>query len=512
MVCNGGEARAITETPDLGGAVFESSLAFPFFDYMRIPYQVVPTGRQSWLDGHTDRHPLRSCGELIWKERKAPRPTLRWPQFEAQHSPFNALIRPGAYRLGPIRIYGRVLPDDVCGPWLNDTGTRWERSSPILNERGYHVASEWRGDDGNRFVPYDPGEVIRNYWSEAYHDINGGRLGTLARQMAIPVYYRLRPMLPRASQIGMRRLFSKIQARAQFPRWPVETALHDFYALLLGHVTDVAGEAVPWLAPWPNGYSWAFVLTHDVETSIGYQNISVLRDLEVEYGYRSSWNLVPKRYAVDNAAVDALQRDGFEVGIHGLHHDGRDLASLSILAERLPLMREYASRWRAVGFRSPATQRVWAWMPLLGFDYDSSYPDTDPFEPQAGGCCTWLPYFNEDLVELPITLAQDHTLFTILGEPDGRLWIEKTDLLRLHGGMALIITHPDYMVDDRSIAAYRALLQRFAADPTAWRVLPSQVSAWWRRRTASQVQRTQGGWRVVGPAADEASITYARPS
>jgi hypothetical protein len=52
-------------------------------------------------------------------------------------------------------------------------------------------------------------------------------------------------------------------------------------------------------------------------------------------------------------------------------------------------------------------------MASLPFEYDSSYPDTDPFEPQPGGCCSWLPYFNGPLVELPITLPQDHTLFVI---------------------------------------------------------------------------------------------------
>jgi hypothetical protein len=62
-------------------------------------------------------------------------------------------------------------------------------------------------------------------------------------------------------------------------------------------------------------------------------------------------------------------------------------------------IRQYANRWGAVGYRSPATHRRWEWMPLLGFEYDSSYPDTDPFEPQPGGCCTWLPYFNDGLVE-----------------------------------------------------------------------------------------------------------------
>ena len=107
---------------------------------------------------------------------------------------------------------------------------------------------------------------------------------------------------------------------------------------------------------------------------------------------------------MDDETVAALTSAGFEVGVHGLYHDGRDLESERMLRKRLPEIRRYAERWRAVGFRSPATNRDWSLMPLLGFDYDSSFPDTDPFEPQAGGCCSLLPYFNGDLVELPITL------------------------------------------------------------------------------------------------------------
>ena len=52
----------------------------------------------------------------------------------------------------------------------------------------------------------------------------------------------------------------------------------------------------------------------------------------------------------------ALSADGFEVGVHGLYHDGRDLESLSILRERLPGMREAADameRRRASGRRRP---------------------------------------------------------------------------------------------------------------------------------------------------------------
>jgi hypothetical protein len=214
---------------------------------------------------------------------------------------------------------------------------------------------------------------------------------------------------------------------------------------------------------------------------------------------------------VEDDLIRDLAAQGFEVGIHGLYHDGKDLESLSTLVERLPAMREYAERWEASGFRSPATHRAWGWMSLLGFDYDSSYPDTDPFEPQSGGCCSVLPYFNQETVELPITLPQDHTLFVILGHSDGRLWAEKVNYLKSQGGIALIITHPDYLSHKGLLNAYRNLLQQVQGDPTVWRALPREVSSWWRRRAVSRLELKAGGWRVIGPAAGEARIVFTSP-
>jgi hypothetical protein len=149
-------------------------------------------------------------------------------------------------------------------------------------------------------------------------------------------------------------------------------------------------------------------------------------------------------------------------------------------------------------------------MGSLPFEYDSSYPDTDPFEPQPGGCCSWLPYLNGGIVELPITLPQDHTVFVILRR-DGRLWIDKSELIRAAGGMALLITHPDY-ADAAITRAYRELLAHFADDASAWRALPVEVSRWWRRRSRSRLEPAGDGWRVVGPARDEATILHTSPT
>ena len=154
--------------------------------------------------------------------------------------------------------------------------------------------------------------------------------------------------------------------------------------------------------------------------------------------------------------------------------------------------------------------RVWEWMPALGFDYDSSYPDSDPYEPIPGGCCSWLPFFNEQMVELPITLPQDHTLFVILRRGESA-WQAKADLLRSRGGMALVLTHPDYMLAEDRIAAYRRFLDAFRGDPAVWKALPREVSAWWRRRAATSLWADRRGWRAVGPAASEASIVFASP-
>jgi hypothetical protein len=466
--------------------VFVASAPFLFFDYFRVPYRVAAA------EGDLPSPPLPGWNRLCWGGSG---PSLFWP---------TELVTAASPRLrwvGGTPFFARLADVD-----LSSTG--WKPETSIVAEAGAAVASTWRDDDGNVLIPFDPGEAIRNLWSEAYLRPARGSVGGRAKRSAMWLYYRVRPAVPRRAQIALRRAFAQVQARTRFPSWPLETALLDLYSLLFRWIADLAPEPVPWIAPWPAGRSWALVLTHDVETAVGYEQIALLRDIELAAGHRSSWNLVPRRYDVDDATVVDLQRAGFEVGVHGLYHDGRDLESLATLRERLPEIRAYAERWRAVGFRSPATHRRWDLMPLLGFGYDSSYPDTDPWEPVSGGCLSLLPFFNEDLVELPITLPQDHTVFVILRKLDEALWLEKAQLVREHGGMALLITHPDYMLEPLLLEAYGRFLGAFADDDGVWRALPCEVADWWRRRGASRLERSKGAWRVVGLAADEAEIRY----
>jgi hypothetical protein len=467
--------------------LFVASRPVLVLDYFRTPYEVATDLTEHGLAE------LRSTSGG---------PALLWPAAPPGAPVAAELDVRGDGRRIPV--FARVVPDDAIRRLLDGRGEGWSVVGTVDDLDGRVLASVWQAADGSVALPFDPDEVVTSFWSERY---TGGAGAHGLKRMAMLAYYRVRPLLPRRLQIALRRAFARIQARTRFPRWPVETALHDLYDTIFAVLARIAGGAVPRIAAWPDDYSWALVLTHDVELADGYEAIAPVLALERTHGYRSSWNFVPRRYEIVDARLTELSDAGFEVGVHGLYHDGRDLESLDVVRERLPAIRAAAERWGAVGFRSPATHRHWDWMPLLGFDYDTSSPDTDPFEPQAGGCCTWLPFLNRDMVELPLTLPQDHTLFVILrGDEAG--WIDKATFLRGRGGLALMDTHPDYLVDDRLLRAYGRFLERFADDPTAWKALPRDVAAWWRRRAESRLERVDGTWQIAGPAAGEARIEF----
>jgi hypothetical protein len=461
-------------------------------DHFRIPYRLAAGAEgdaTGWLHG----------------AREA---TLHWPRaLVADRSLVAAWVEGDP----PIPIFARILPDPAAERLLGKLGGDWSPARAIHGRDGARLGSIWVDAGGSMLLPFDPDEVVESYWSERYVKLVAGRSRTVARRALMHGYYRVRGLLPRPTQIRLRRAYSRIQARARFPAWPVETALHDFFDLVLEAIASVAGAPLPRLGPWPGRHTWALVLTHDVETAAGLRAIEPILKLERSLGLRSCWNFVPDAYPLDDGLVHGLIESGLEVGVHGLRHDGRDLRSLAELDRRLPAMRDAARRWNAAGFRAPAMHRQWNMMPRLGFDYDASCPDTDPFEPQRGGCCTWWPFFNQTMVELPLTMPQDHTLFVILGQEDESAWIEKAEHLRARGGMAQILTHPDYLVERRAMDGYRRVLERYAQDATAWKALPGEVAAWWRRRRASTPAPGAEGWTVVGPAAGEATVEFTWP-
>jgi Polysaccharide deacetylase len=316
----------------------------------------------------------------------------------------------------------------------------------------------------------------------------------------LPLFYRVKPLIPRRVQMTLRRSLARRQrARheraGRFPRWPIEPLLvHQREILLHERLLRAPARRVPVLAPWPRGHRFAWTLTHDVEGPKGLAAVERLLEVERRHGVVSAWFFVAEDYPIDPSVLDAVRAAGGEVGLHGLHHDARLFQTRAHFERQLPRIRHYLHKWGAEGFRSPSTHRNAAWMPELGARYDSSFPDTHPFDAQPGGCCSIVPYFLGDLVELPITLPQDHTLFELLREPDIALWRRKAAWLADHGGLVTVLVHPDYALSDERLRHYDELLTFLRGLEGGWHALPRDVARWWRARADLETAGAANGW------------------
>lgn len=292
-------------------------------------------------------------------------------------------------------------------------------------------------------------------------------------------YYFLKPILPWQLRIALRRWRANRHRKSFADVWPI----------------DPKSAVVPQGWPgWPDGKQFAMVLTHDVEGSKGYQRVEQLMNLESKYGFRSCFNFVPEgEYRVSEGMRQHLEQAGFEIGVHGLAHDGKLYSSKAKFAGDASQINEYLRQWKAVGFRSPLMQHKLGWLHRLHVEYDASTFDTDPFEPETDGAGTIFPFWvsgmdGHGFVELPYTLVQDFSLFSILREPNIDIWKRKLDWVATQAGMALINTHPDYMCiggkqdrDEFPVSHYEEFLRyaREKFDGRYWMATPKEVARYY---------------------------------
>jgi peptidoglycan/xylan/chitin deacetylase (PgdA/CDA1 family) len=310
-------------------------------------------------------------------------------------------------------------------------------------------------------------------------------------------YYLLKPVLPRALVVRTRRRATR-RAQRSFPLgWPIEDRYRRFLWEVVGELMAAEGRTeLPFISFWPFGARFALVLTHDVESDAGQRFVPRVADLEQRLGVRSSFNFVAERYPLDHGLIADLVARGFEVGVHGRRHDGRELRSRRVFLRHARHVNRHLRRLGAVGFRSPLTHRHPEWMQALDIEYDASFFDSDPFEPVPGGTMSIWPFAIGRFLELPYTLPQDHTLVDVLGERRPRIWLEKTSYLRRFCGMALLNAHPDYLRESRYWRVYVAFLEELGADACCWNALPREAARWWRRRAEADSVASLPGART----------------
>ncbi len=218
--------------------------------------------------------------------------------------------------------------------------------------------------------------------------------------------------------------------------------------------------------------------------------------IDQEMGFRAAFNFVPERdYSLSPELRQRFESNGFETGVHDLKHDGKLFKSETTFTKGAERINSYLKDWECKGFRAGAMHCNLDWIHLLNIEYDASTFDTDPFEPKGENRRTIFPSWVEPnsrgdgFIELPYTLPQDFTLFVLMQEKNIDIWKKKLDWIVKHGGMALLITHPDYMdfgqgtgFEEYPVRYYQELLDyiRSEYEGQYWHALPREMAAFWK--------------------------------
>jgi len=312
----------------------------------------------------------------------------------------------------------------------------------------------------------------------------------------------------------MQRIRASSGHKKQFPTWPVDTTVEDLCESLLLLSLQIGGmERIPFIWFWPRGNHACALMTHDVETTAGRNFCQKLLDINDHYGIKASFQIVPEeRYKVTQTFLDQLRDRGCEVCVQDLNHDGRLFDQRNEFQRRVSLINAYGRDYGAKGFRSAVLYRKPDWYSDLTFSYDMSMPNVAHLDPQRGGCCTVMPYFIGDMLEIPVTTVQDYTLLYVLTDQSVNLWKRQCETILSKNGLLSFIVHPDYIIEPASQAFYRELLAMLAElrqRENIWFALPGEIDQWWRARSRMSIIRDKQTWKIVGEDSENAVLAFA---
>ena len=405
-------------------------------------------------------------------------------------------------KTGYFKFEDNVLFGQLCGA----------ETAVTPNYALSEVSFEFNQETGTAVLPFDVTQVVNNLRYETYTSSTPG--WHPASSLVGRGYYFLRPLLP----VGVRRHLQKFRLNGwrhlRFPQWPVDRTVDNLMEhLLLLLVRASRQPEIPFIWFWPDGATSCSIMTHDVETSSGRDFCTGLMDIDDRFGIKASFQVVPEsRYDVPEDYLESIRSQGFEINIQDLNHDGHLFRSKKEFLARAVKINEYRRQFRAEGFRSAVLYRRQEWYDAFDFSYDMSVPNVAHLDPQRGGCCTVMPYFVGDLVELPVTTTQDYSLFHILENHSIELWKQQVELILAKHGLISFIVHPDYIINPREKATYEVLLaylQELRSEKNVWMPLPGEVASWWRERSNMRLVQVDGGWQIEGKGKERARVAYA---
>jgi len=426
---------------------------------------------------------------------------FRCPESFATFSPSGTLSEDeGFFRFGQSICYGR-----------SSSGVRAKHPTDELHD----VMADVLKEGSTLKLPFDPSEIVNNLRYERYGSTSGRSDKPISPSSILETaYYMLRPFLSVAVRKHLQRVRLRNWQKIAFPEWPVDGTVESILeSLLFVLLKDHAIDEIPFIWFWPNGSPSCAIMTHDVESLRGRNFCSQLMDLDDKYGIKSSFQIVPEeQYSVPDAFLTEVRSRGFEINVHDLNHDGHLFRDRTRFLQRAVRINEYGRQYGATGFRSAVLYRNLHWYSALNFSYDMSVPSVGHLEAQQGGCCSVMPFFIGNTLELPVTTTQDYSLFHMLNQYSISLWKKQIALITKKHGLASFIVHPDYIVEKRARDIYALLLAHLAklrSQEGLWMTLPAEVNRWWRERSQMRLVRRGKRWEIEGPGKERARVAYA---
>lgn len=386
-----------------------------------------------------------------------------------------------------------------------------QRPSNSPTEALYDAFADVSSEEGTTYLPFDLRQIVDSLRYELY--ANSWRNGNPVSAV-VKMYYLIRPLLPVGVRKYLQRIHLKGWDKLPFPHWPVDRSVDNlFRQLLLISLRSQGLGRIPFIWFWPEGASGCAIMTHDVETSTGVDFCSSLMDIDDSFGIKASFQIIPEgRYEVTPEFVESIWKRGFEVVVHDFNHDGHLFRDRQEFLERAAKINAFGEECGATGFRAAVLYRKQLWYDALRFSYDMSVPNTAHLDPQRGGCCTVMPYFIGDILELPVTATQDYSLFHILQDYSIDLWRRQIDLIMERHGLISFIVHPDYIIGLRERRIYEVLLAYLAQlrdERNIWMATPGEVNRWWRQRAKMEIVEDGESLRIEGTGRERARIAYA---
>ncbi len=324
-----------------------------------------------------------------------------------------------------------------------------------------------------------PDKILFEYW---FRDKQHFNIGTKEK-----IYYQFKELIPYKIRTLLRNKYVKKQKLRSKLNWPIESLYVSFLHNLLKEIEKTNKIKIFPLNLWPKNYKCAFVITHDVEGIEGLKKSHILMEIEESLGFKSMFNLVPYKYKITNEFISSARKKGFDVGLHGIKHDGKLLWSYKGFKIRAKKANDLLRNFDLHGFRAPLTLRNPEWFQLLDIDFDMSFFDTDPFEPLPGGTMSIYPFFMKNFLELPYTLPQDNSIFNIMRKRNLEIWKKKINFIEKFNGMILVNIHPDYINENNNwgintypLSLYEEFLI-YAKNKNYWFCLPRDVVSWWKK-------------------------------